>query len=681
MRDIRIAVDVGGTFADIVAIDVASGDVSVAKVPSIANQAGELAQTLRKAKQDFAGDSVVENLIVGTTVVTNALLENDTAKTALVTTAGFKDILAIGRMHRPSSYDLTAKRAVPLVPEELIFEVEERLGPGGVVFTPLQDAAIDRLVDALAGLEIDSVAICLLYSFVNPEHEQRIAEAIRSRLGLQVTASSDVLPVFREHERMSTSVVNAAMQPVMGKFLDGLGRGLEGAANHIYMMASDGGGLTLSEARRRPSATVLSGPVGGVVGAVKIAGAHGLGDVLTLDIGGTSSDVALVRGGVAPFTTERGVGGHAVAMPSVDVHTVGAGGGSIARIDALGLLRVGPESARAVPGPICYGRGGTQVTVTDCHVALGHMGEDTMLGGDFTVDRQAAIDAIEEQLAKPLGTTWVRAAQGVIEIMVRNVVGALRKISVERGYDPREATLVPFGGAGPLHALEVARELEMKSALIPSVPGVFSARGMLDADIRYASYQTVLRRWDRNADELRRLFAEIEAEVADRARADGMDPATAVVDRSIDMRYLGQSHTLTLALGADELDPAEIDAAFAREHERYYSFSKGHDAEAELVNLRVGLAWPAAAGAGVAEVDVVEGGTEAVPSAWRETWTSSGESRSTPVFFRKDLTVGDVIVGPAVVEQYDTTLLLGDGDRLKVASEHAALVDIAPTAR
>jgi N-methylhydantoinase A len=677
MAGIWVAVDVGGTFVDVVAASTATGAIKVVKLPNTgAEQAEQVGQTLRRLEQELGGGGL-DTLIVGTTVVTNALLEGDLARTALVTTAGFKDTLAIGRMHRASSYDLDARRPRPIVPDELSFEVDERLDVDGSVLRALDERSLEDVAEQLAGADVEAVAVSLLFAYANPVHEQRVADVLRRRLRVPVSASADVLPLFREYERTSTAAVNAATMPVIERFFDGLGRFAQDAGRGVYVMASEGGCLTVAEARRRPAATVLSGPVGGVVGAAEVGRRHGFDDVLTLDVGGTSADVALIRGGRPPFTGDRSVGGYAVALPSIEVHTIGAGGGSIAHVDETGLLRVGPESAGADPGPICYGRGGDRVTVTDCYLALGQMGEATMLGGDFQVDRDAAVAGIRRHVAGALGTTWARAAQGVLEVVTANIVGALRKISVERGYDPRDAVLVPFGGAGPLQALDVARALRIPRVLIPSVPGVFSARGMLACDLRYPGYRTWFSDWSHDAAILRDAFAGLEGDVAARADEDGLPVGQAVAERALDLRYQGQSYTLTVPLGPRDLVPAEIESDFHREHERWYGYAKP-GAPLELVNLRVTLVWPRTIGGpdGVGALPAPAARTPE-PVGTRDVWSDDGDPTPYPVFQRDRIDAGQVVEGPAIVEQYDSTIVLRAGDRLEVTPHLDALVETA----
>mgnify|MGYP001265018628 CR=1 FL=1 len=669
------AIDVGGTFIDVVVGDVETGQLRVAKVPHRQASHGEdLAATLDRFAREFGRNRHdLETLIIGTTVVTNALLEGTIARTGLVTTEGYRDVLAIARMVRVSSYDLHARRPPPLVPEELRLEVQERLDIDGQVLRPLDPASVAQAAEALRDAHVEAVAVCFLYSYANPEHEQRVGTMLSEALGIPVTLSSDVLPVFREYERTSTTVVNAAALPVMEAFLAGLSDVTVDGRSSMYVMGSEGGCLTIQEAQRRPAATILSGPSGGVVGAAMLAGKYGLTDVLTLDVGGTSTDVALLRGGRPPYTSDRAVGGYSVALPSIEVHTIGAGGGSLASIDRTGLLRVGPQSSGAEPGPVCYGRGGEKVTVTDCYLALGRLGETTMLGGEFTVDKQAALRAIDEQLARPLGVSWVRAAQGVLEVVTANIVGAVRKISVERGHDPRELTLVAFGGAGPIHALEVARSLEIPRVLIPRLPGVFSAYGMLGADIRYPIYRTWFHTLTSiSMDDLHSTFQPFEADTRQRASQDGIDLVDVRFERAADLRYEGQSHTLTVRVDLEESDLQELADRFHHEHERWYGYADVNT-PIEIVNVRSTLVYTRS----IAIADTPAQGSGAAIGQ-RQVWFTEPELVDCSVYQRDSLAADQVLVGPAIIEQYDSTVVLAPGDRLEVLDGLDLLVEIRP---
>jgi N-methylhydantoinase A len=529
-----VGVDVGGTFTDLVAI--VDGELVTAKVPSIPGaEAGGVAAALRAS-----GVADVDVLAHGTTVATNTLLERRGARTALVTTEGFRDVIEIGRQDRASLYDLTAHKPAPLVPSELRLTVRERMGPEGVLVS-LDEASLAAAVDALRAAKVEAVAVCLLFSFLHPEHERRVGEALRAALpGVTVSLSTELLPEFREYERCSTTAANAYLAPAVSAYLAEI-------EPPPLVMQSSGGVADVATASARPAACVLSGPAAGVAGAAFVAGVSGFEDVLTFDMGGTSTDVATVLGGQAQVTAETVVAGVPIRFPMIDVHTIGAGGGSIAWLDEGGALRVGPCSAGARPGPACYGRGGEEPTVTDANLVLGYLGDGAVLGSEVVLDRAAA-----ERVLAQLGLEPVEAALGVIRVVNANMARALRVVSVERGIDPRELALVAFGGAGPLHVCALAEELGIERVLVPAASGVLSALGLAVADLR--------------RDYVGRSFEELEAQV---------DLPDATVTRLVDARYPGQSYELTIEEGAD----------FGAAHEQRYGFRL--DGEPEIVNRRV----------------------------------------------------------------------------------------------
>jgi N-methylhydantoinase A len=544
MASTSVGIDVGGTFTDLVAI--VDGELRTAKAPSVpADQAAGVAAVLRASGiEAHAVDAVAH----GTTVATNALLERRGARTALVTTEGFRDVIEIGRQNRASLYDLTAHRPPPLVPRELRFVVRERIGREGVV-VPLDDASVEAAVAGVRAADVEAVAVCLLFSFLDPTHERRIGDALQSALpGVHVSLSSDVLPEFREYERCSTTVANAYLGPALASYLERL----EPAP---LVMQSSGGVVDLAGAIERPAACVLSGPAAGVVGAAFVAEAGGHRDVLTFDMGGTSTDVAAVRGGAVQVTSESVVGGVPIRFPMVDVHSVGAGGGSVAWLDEGGALRVGPRSAAARPGPACYGRGGDEPTVTDANLVLGYLADGAVLGGEVRLDRGLAERALEQ-----LGMGPLDAALGVVRVADAEMVRALRVISVERGLDPREFALVAFGGAGPLHACTLAEELGIRRILVPRTSGVLSALGLAAADLR--------------RDYVARAAAGFESLEQRAAR----DLPGAGTERLVDARYRGQSYELTVSA-------ENWERAFATAHEQRYGFRM--ESEVELVNVRV----------------------------------------------------------------------------------------------
>jgi len=488
-------------------------------------------------------DAAAVELVHGSTVATNALLERAGARCALVTTAGFEDMLLIGRQARAEIYDLNVERVPPLVDRELCFGAAERLGPSGEVLCELTPAACAEVVAAVVDSGVEAVAVCLLHSYANPVHEQMLQEALRDA-GIEfVCASHEILPEFREYERCSTTSVNAYVGPVMGRYLQTLQEGA--AASEIRIMQSNGGALSVEAARQHAVETVLSGPAGGVVGAFTLASAAGYEDVVTFDMGGTSTDVSLCPGHLGR-TSESHVGGLPVRVPMLDIHTVGAGGGSIAWRDPAGGLRVGPRSAGALPGPVSYGLGGTEPTVTDANLYLGRLSPDHFLGGARSLDVDAAREAIDAQAAG-FEMSGDELAAGILAIANSTMEGAIRVISVERGHDPRDFTLVCFGGAGGLHAVSLAVELSMPRVLVPPNPGTLSAHGMLLADIVREYSQTLLRNAaDLDSTDVHDAFAAME----ERAMADlaGRQPA---LSRSIDLRYRGQGYELNVLWGGD----------------------------------------------------------------------------------------------------------------------------------
>ena len=564
MGGTSVGVDVGGTFTDLVAI--ADGALVTAKVPSVVgDEARGVAAVLAAAG---VAAEAVDVLAHGTTVATNALLERRGARTALVTTEGFRDVLEIGRQNRASLYDLTAHKPLPLVPRELRFTVRERMGPEGVLI-PLDRVSLEETLSRLTTAEVEAVAVCLLFSFLHPEHERAVGEEIRAALpAVRLSLSCDLLPEFREYERTSTTVANAYLAPSLAAYLERI-------EPRPLVMQSSGGVVDVGAAVARPASCVLSGPAAGVVGAAFVAAAGGLEDVVSFDMGGTSTDVACVLGGEAQVTAESVVAGVPIRFPMVDVHTIGAGGGSLAWLDEGGALRVGPRSAGARPGPACYGLGGDEPTVTDANVVLGYLADGAVLGGKVTLDRALAERAVarlpvDEPAHKANATspdaagtadaTPVDAALGVIRVAEAEMARALRVVSVERGIDPRGLALVAFGGAGPLHACALAEELGMERVLVPLASGVLSALGLAVADLRrdYVAPASV-------------PFEQLEAHADD-------DLPGAVRRRLVDARYRGQSYELTV-------DADGWEDAFAAAHEQRYGFYL--DAGLELVTRRV----------------------------------------------------------------------------------------------
>jgi N-methylhydantoinase A len=561
-----LGVDVGGTFTD--AVLVAGGALHTAKAPTTPDDQSRAVMAAVGRALASAGASApeVEAFAHGMTVATNALLEGKVARTAFVATAGFTDLVALGRQARRELYRLCAGHPAPLTPADRRFAARERTGPDGVL-EPLDD--LDALVDEVAAAEPEAVAVCLLHSYRHPDHERAIGTALRERLGVHVSLSHEVVGTFREFERAATTEVDAALSPLLARYL----RRLLDAAREAGLpapaiMQSSGGLAALDAAADHAALTVLSGPAGGAAAAALLAERCGEPDLLCFDMGGTSCDVCVVEDGRVRETTAREVGGRPLALPMVDIHTVGAGGGSIAWRDPGGALRVGPHSAGAEPGPACYGRGGTEPTVTDANLVLGHLSADAPLAGDVELDAQAARAAVEK-LARTLALDVEACAQGIVRVANAEMVRALRVMTVERGVDPRRFALLAFGGAGPLHAAAIADELGMTKILVPRASGVLSALGLAAADRRADAQRTVLGHGEAGVDALR---DEVRATL-------GGEPE---VELAWDLRYHGQSHELTVR-GGEESDLRE---RFEALHEERYGH-RDPDGEVELVTVRV----------------------------------------------------------------------------------------------
>jgi N-methylhydantoinase A len=580
---IRVGVDTGGTFTDFVFVK--DGQVQLFKVPSTPEDPS------LAINQGLARIGAAADVVHGTTVGTNALLQRRGARTALITTRGFEDVLAIGRQARPELYNLNAIKPPPLVDDGLRFGVGERVVASGEVLEPLDDGELPVLVEKLKQAGVESVAISLLFSFLHPEHEERIADSLAS-LGVPLSISNRILPEYREFERTSTVVINAYLQPLMGRYLTRLTANqsskneAQSSKLNLRVMQSSGGSISAEVAAAEPVRTILSGPSGGVVGALRAARSAGIKNVITFDMGGTSTDVALCDSGAIRTTNEAVVAGLPVAVSVMDIHTVGAGGGSIARVDEGGSLRVGPESAGADPGPACYGRS-LLPTVTDAHVVLGHFGGGGLLGGEFRLDQErarAALGQLAEDLSRVTGrrTSVVAAAEGVLSVANTNMERALRHISVERGHDPRQFALLPFGGAGGLHAVELARALRIPTIIMPTAPGALSAVGVLVADVVKDQSRTVM--FGLKAKDLTKLpkvFRELEREAEAVLRREGFPVARQRHERALAMRYRGQSFELLI-----KKTDGNVAAAFHRAHRERYGYAQ-EQSEIEIVSVRL----------------------------------------------------------------------------------------------
>jgi N-methylhydantoinase A len=644
-----LGVDVGGTFTDAVLFDGEA--VHTAKLPTTAADQSQavIAAVEEVLKKAATAARDVDVFAHGMTVGTNALLEERGARTALVATKGFADVLEIGRQDRPRLYRLCAPKPTPLVEAELRFEAEERIGPDGVV-EQLGEAEPGRLAELLRETDAESVAICLLFSYRDPTHERRIAEHLRRELpDLHVSASHEVLPRFREYERCSTTAIDAYLSPLLGRYLSRLGEAAAGAGlPEPLVMRSSGGVASAAEAARAGAWSVLSGPAGGAVGAGLIARLCGDGNALGLDMGGTSCDVCVVEDGRVRRTDSRSIGGRVIQLPMVDVHTVGAGGGSIGWRDAGGALRVGPHSAGADPGPACYGSGGAEPTVTDANLLLGRLPADSGLAGGVDLDLDLARAAVG-RLGASLGIDELATAEGIVRVANQEMVRALRVVTVDRGVDPRRFALLPFGGAGPMHAAAIAVELGIEHILCPRAGGVLSALGLCASDRRRDTTRTVMLSGTELSAE--RIAAEVDELIA--GLGEGMEGAEPEV--VYEMRYAGQAFELPVP-GSTRPDPDDLAERFAAAHEERY----GHrDPEGEVVLVHISLAMVApgprprpraATGEAVASTRNVRFGGE-----WLETRVLRGEPSA-----------GTSATGPAIFELPEATLVLPPGWRAEV---------------
>jgi N-methylhydantoinase A len=644
----RVGVDVGGTFTDVTLV-TGSGTLVTAKVPSTAEQSEGVIRGIEKACA-AAGIEPAEitEFAHAMTVSTNALLERNGAATALVTTEGFRDVLEIGRQARPALYDLHGSKPAPLVPRSRRYELPERATPEGVE-QPVDPDAVRDLAATIRDTDVESVAVALLHAYVTPENERTAAGILRAELDVPVSASHAVLPEFREFERTATTVVDAYVTPAIDTYVGRLTeRATDRGIPQPRIMQSNGGIAGAETIRDHAVGTALSGPAAGVVGAERAArGAReslDLPGLVTFDMGGTSSDVSLIRDGDAELTADTEIDGLPIRIPMVDINTIGSGGGSVAWVDSGGALRVGPRSAGADPGPACYGRGGAEPTVTDANVVLGYVGGSTALGGELSLDVSAA-ETVLAELAEEAGLEGPRAAaRGVYRVANAKMTRAIREVTVERGFDPRAFGLVAFGGAGPMHAVAVADDLDIGAVIVPVASGVLSSYGLLDADERYDRVRTHLT-------PLSAASPEQVTAILDELTEDAVADATAsdpTVEREADLRYAGQSFELTVPLGTP-FDPESVRARFHAEHERTYGYRM--DSGIELVNLRV----TARARRSVAETHYDPDGDSRLDTRRME---FDGKRHDAAVHDRTALPSGATVAGPAVLEQTESTTVV-----------------------
>lgn len=666
-----IGVDVGGTYTDLVATDE-SGRTVFAKSPSTPEDQSlgvmkgleELARRLGVTRAEMLANT--DRFVHGTTVATNALLERKGAKVALLTTEGHRDVLEMREGLKPDRYDLRSPPPEPLVPRERRLGVRERMKADGSAAIPLDVSSLDDAIDAAKQSGANSIAVCFLHAYLNPAHELAAVERLREAMpGTTVSRSSDVLPQIKEYERVSTTVVNAYVEPVVRRYLTNLEARLldAGFKGSLFIVLSHGGMAPVEEASRLAAGTVLSGPAGGVSGGRRCAELLGIGDLVPFDMGGTSTDISLIADGQASLSADGMLAGQRIALRSLDIASIAAGGGSIANVDAAGTLRVGPESAGSVPGPACYGNGGTAATVTDANVVLGYLDASAFMGGARPLNRAAA-EAAVDRVAASLGLSRLEAAAGIYRIINLKMADGIRLMTLRRGVDPRKFALLSFGGAAGLHAAEVARELEIKRIIVPTVASVLSAWGMLTSDLRYEVSRTHYGAGGRiTADEVRVLFGELAQRADSRLRSWFNGPIH--IERSAEMRYGEQIFEIDVSLdGLDLNSPSlvdEIEARFHRRHEELYTYASPGQ-EVVFVNARV-----AAVGEVVRRDE--EGKAGAQSSACKPTGMRKaffGSERDIPVYAFDKLQPGHSLEGPAIIEAETTTVLVDTGDRVSV---------------
>ena len=679
----KVGVDIGGTFTDVVALG-SDGSVFSRKISSTPDDYGRGIVDGMQGLFAEAGiaPAAVEEVVHATTVATNAILEGKGAKTGLITTAGFRDVLELRRVRIPDMYNLDYQKPAPLVPRRLRLEVHERIGPKGEVRIALDENSVRAAAVRLLDEGVEAIAIVLIHGYANPLHEQRTEAIVREGLpaDVYVCCSHRVLPEIREYERTSTTVVNALLGPIMSQYLGSLRRRLDGMGIRcaLQVMQSNGGLMSVRSAIEAPARLLESGPAAGVIAAAQTARQCSVENVITLDMGGTTAKTAIIEGGVPAKTTEYEVGaginlssrllqgaGYAVKLPFIDVSEIGAGGGSIVWFDTGGMIQVGPQSAGSEPGPVCYGAGGTQATLTDALVCLGYLNPNYLVGGALPLFAEQAAQAMEQQVASRLNRTLLEAAHGVYTIAASNMMRAVKAVSTYRGRDPRDFTLFAFGGNGPLLALEIARELQMSRMLVPPSPGVFSALGLLVSDAEYETLRTLFGRVDEfDSGAIEHAFKELEADVHAHLAEDGLDAAAMRFSRFADLRYAGQAYELTVQIDSGSVDARTVAGmveAFHHEHQRTYRHMSP-DAPVELVNIRVVARADGARTTGIDPHRLLarRAGSAESPKERLAYFGPRDGSLLTPVIARRDL-AGETRDGPVIIEEYDATCVVPPG--------------------
>ena len=662
----RIGVDIGGTFTDIVAVDAVSNEYEIIKVSSTpANYMLGIKSGLEQlfSKHSLRPDEV-DLFFHGTTVATNTVIEKKGSRTGLLVTAGFRDVLEIGRTSRPpvDLYNLDMDRPAPLVPRRRRLGVTERMDYRGRIVKSLDELTVRQAVQHMLDQDIEALAISFINSYANPVHERKARDiALDMQADLYVAVSSEINPQYKEFERTSTTVMSAYVGPRVSRYVEQVKTLLTqvGVKSPLHIMQASGGAMTVDNVKDRAVQTILSGPAAGVLGAVKVGRSVGQSDFISFDMGGTSTDVSLVQDGQFRIVEQTEQTGYHLRMPMMDIVTIGAGGGSIAWIDTGGALKVGPHSAGAEPGPACYGKG-ESATVTDAHVVLGSIDPKFFLGGQMSLNAQRSSDAVGHHVARPLGLSLEQAAEGIVRVANANMIRAIKRVSIERGLDVREFALVAFGGAGPLHAAQLAEELGMKKVIVPLHPAVLSACGLVEADLEYQHVQTVLERLDDLDNRtLRRHFADLEERGRNSMHSAGVDPSSIEFRRAANLRYRKQVRQVTVELGYEMADRAWIRRKFRAEHEQLYGYAT--DEPVEVVDLRVAAVYGLGDPVSWHRAPAVE---EPSPRNRRVYFDELNNTVECPVFARDELSIHARVEGPAIVEQEQTSVLVRPGQTL-----------------
>ena len=673
----RVGVDIGGTFTDVVLLG-SDGSLITKKVSSTPDDYGRgIINGVSEVLDDLGlSPDAVDGIVHATTVATNTILEFKGAKTALITTEGFRDVLEMRRLRIPDLYNLQYEKPAPLVPRRLVFEVPERMGPRGEVWRELDESAVEAVAAKIAEHKVEALSICLLHSYADPTHERRVAEIMKKALGkdIYITCSSDILREMREYERTSTTVVNAYVGPVVTRYLDSLVKQLKtlGIEAPLEIMQSNGGIMTAGAAIRKPACIVESGPAAGVIASARVAKSCGHDNVISLDMGGTTAKAAMIEKGEPTKTSEYEIGtginlssmlvkggGYPIKLPFIDVSEIGAGGGSIVSTDEVGLIKVGPRSAGAVPGPICYDQAGLDPTLTDALVVLGYFNPDFLVGGSLRLNAAKARAAIKEHVARPMDKSLLDAAHGIFAIAVANMTRAVKAVTTYRGRDPRDFILFAFGGGGPVMAAEIARTFQIKRVLVPVAPGVFSALGLLFSDTEHEFIRTFFAGSGEIAsEELDEVFAELEREALSALAEEGYKKDRVILRRLADMRYSGQAFELTVPVSKETMSLENMVGDFNDEHERTYGYRSESD-PVDLVNIKVVARGMASGPRTYDPMSLVQAGKG--ERSEREAYFGPGQGLlSTPVISRHDL-IGETIKGPLIIEEYDATCLVPPG--------------------